>query len=286
MKSPFEKELERKIRGLSGRRFEELVEKILKKKYGENFTPMNDNHDGGSDGIINNNEIVAVYSPKKRHDLDNFRSKVDDDFSDYQDNWQDDYPEWTFIYGGEFTYKRIIHLDQTRRDCGRKGLMDIIDLVLEFNWPKRRKIAEHLDMNPESFEYNAFKEVIDDILSSDTDFGMESERDKPPGVEEKIKQNFENTEARIRGFENIAQDLGDLRGLLRSSYNEQEIRVIKNKIINKFEDFEGSFDSNFENTIDHFASRRPEDDIYGYYVRVIVYYCFERCLIGAKEGDR
>lgn len=285
MKSAFETELERKIRGLSGSRFEEFVAKVLKKKYGENFTPMNDNHDGGSDGIINNEEIVAIYSPKKHHDIDNFRSKVDGDFDDYQDNWEDKYPEWTFIYGGEFTYKRIVHLDQTRRECGRKGLMDIIDLILEFNWPKRRKIAEYLDMNPQSFEYNAFKEVIDDILSSDTDFEIESGLDTPPGIEEKIELNFENTELRLKGFEEIAQDLGELRGLLRSSYDEREIRIIKNKIINKFEDFEGSFDRNFENTIDHFASRRPEDDIYSHYVRVIVYYCFERCLIGTKEVE-
>ena len=67
--------LKTKIMGLKATAFQDALDRIYLCIYGEeNFQRVKQKHDGGSDGILNGETVLAAYAPEK-YNLNDFKKK-------------------------------------------------------------------------------------------------------------------------------------------------------------------------------------------------------------------
>lgn len=79
--------------------FQQVVNKIFVYKYKEDYTPVKLKRDKGSDGILFNDTILAVYAPTPRikNIFEEFERKARSDFQSYEDNWKSSHPNFQYL---------------------------------------------------------------------------------------------------------------------------------------------------------------------------------------------
>jgi hypothetical protein len=283
MESSLRKKIEIKIESLEGMKFQRFVEKLLRLKYGQEFDCVKQKRDKGCDGRLNDKKIIAVYAPGQNASLNQFKKKIKSDHEKYQENWQEDFPEWQLIYNGKLTANRHEVLDDLPGEDERISRPQILDMIFELSFSKRKKICDFLNIDDRYFEIDAFNGVISDMIATNIETDIDLDQQRPPYIEDKIRKNFEedDVESIKREYQEMIPELSALKSVL-STCSDDDVRTLKLKVMGKCNDLNGSFDQKLPNLVDHFSQRRPKDDEYRKYVRVIVYYCFEACLIGTK----
>jgi len=142
MDSILESQLRAAVKKLTEGNFQDFLNKLLLKKYKNNFTPIKDKKDKGCDGIINGKKVVAAYAPEK-HTLSGFKKKINGDFDLYKKNWSKSYPEWCVYYNEEFTAEAVTHLDGLDAKSGKCDLNHIIEDINSLAWGEQREIERN-----------------------------------------------------------------------------------------------------------------------------------------------
>ena len=109
MESIFETQVKIGIGRLKESNFQEFIDFLFVLKYGQDYQPIKPKTDRGCDGILNGDMILSTYAPQKEN-LNSFKKKIGNDYSEYHKNWGDKYPKWYVVYNGELTsdrYSRI-----------------------------------------------------------------------------------------------------------------------------------------------------------------------------------
>jgi len=271
---------------LSGLPFQEFIEELFILKYGNNFVPVKQKRDKGCDGILNGDTILAVYAPEKP-DIQLFRKKIKEDHQKYLENFSSQYPQWQVIYNGNFTRERVDYILSLEKNAVLTGIKHLLEIITTSPWHHIRRVAEYLQINPDFLENDVLKQVIDDLMHIS---GAVPE-DENPGftkttyIEDKVRLNFkeEDIEAALDEYEENLCILNRVRDIVQPYEN---LGVLKTKIRldyeihnNRCRDFKRTLDS----LTDSYAAKYPRDDVYRYYVRSVLIYFFEQCLIGRKS---
>lgn len=266
--------------------FQRFVDQFFIKKCGTGYTPIKPKRDKGCDGILDNCEILAVYAPEK-YSLKVFKTKTKSDHDEFVKNWKSKYPKWCVVFNGEFTAEMFTFLDDLENGCRKIGINQLLDDIGCLEWVKIREILEYLGMDQQYFINDLLQNVINDLLKNSYVTSQETQSRKPIYIEEKIELNFdsEDVENAKNDYLNSLGTMVKLKDILKI-YNDDEIAALKGKIINDYGKLAGDFKTRFNNLTETLSGNQSNDQQYVYYVRVVLLYMFESCLIGTRlEGE-
>jgi hypothetical protein len=282
------------IEGLKGLDFHLFMDELFIKKYGINYTPIKQKRDRGCDGILNNDTILAIYAPEQ-HDLKKFKKKTKDDYESYKINLSQKYPKWAVIYNGEWTTRMIDFIIELRKDSITIGIKQILEIIKGFPWSKLKEIAGYLKVDPQYINNDMIVNVVEDLVrySDEENFKTNSgmRRESPYYIEDKIRLNFHENEI-CEAIEEYTEYLEYFK-LVRSTikgFKEYEIGALRNRIKEDYKKFRERFNNNqsfksiLEFMTEQYSQKSENDDTYLFYVRIVLVYFFEQCLIGIKTG--
>ena len=285
MDSIFEYQIKVAIDRLKGNSFQDFMDELLIRKYGKDFTCVKNKRDKGCDGIIGGDTILAEYAPEKS-DLREFKKKAKDDYDKYQMHWHSKYPKWCFVYNGEFTADMVQFIEGLGSGLGKCDIKQIMDDIRSLPWSKVRDIANYLGVDEQYFINDVLRNVVEDLLKgADTESVMASS--KPPYIVDKIKLNYDESDVQgaLNEYEDVLPTLTELKNVLKP-YRDREVASLKDKIIVAYNKLSGDFKTRLNNLTEQLSEKSKDDDLYRYYVRVVLIYFFEICLIGKKvQGE-
>lgn len=288
METILDYQIQTAIERLKGSNFQSFIEHLFLMMCGDRFVCVKNKHDAGCDGIIDGEKIISVYAPEN-HDLRLFRIKVESDYNKYLNNWRIRYPKWMMVYNGEFTAKKLEFIDALDKTAEKWDIKQIVYQINQMPWSKIRKISLFLGIDEIFFINDLIKTVIDDLLKiMDVNFTKdELTEERPPYILNKIKLNYvdEDIQGALTEYEETIPFRNRLKSVL-NSYSDSEISKLKVYIIQHYNILGGDFKTRLNHLTDILSERNKNDDEYKNYVRVILIYCFEICLIGEVPGKK
>lgn len=290
---------ENTIKSKTEKEFESFIKELHFERYGVNgFISTRETKDKGSDGIISETyTVIASYGPKK-YTKASFYKKADEDFGKYLKYWASQYFNWEMYYNGDISPDQIFKKDELEKLAISRGFTNInillrgVDHIVkiieeDLKNIQIRKLAAQLLIPKELFIQDYIREILDDLLRG-LNIQLESvEYDLKVDIEEKINLNFslDDVEGAKNEYELLATS-GTLRNIQNAIaiYEDEEINKLKLKIIRDFNEFGGTFKQKIANLTRKYAEKYASgnDDDFDHYIRAILIYCFEQCIIGVK----
>lgn len=296
MNNPLKNQIKIQISQLKETPFENFITELVLKYYGpDGFIPTREKSDEGCDGIIvSKKEVIACYGPVK-YEKKSFDKKAEDDFASYKKNWEKDYPNWRMIVNHDPAPNEIKKVGKLKSGSKIWGIQNIIQIIEDqLTSKQKRDIAKYLGIDKEIIAMDYIKEILDDLLNNNKS-NNDIEYNKPIYLLDKVKLNFEDDE--IDDFNELYQGfiadgtLFYIKGIIQG-YSEGEINQIKVRIKNDFNNQKkNSFKDGLGNLTNQYKMKysSENDDEYNYYIKAIIVYCFEQCIIGKKtpqENDK
>lgn len=294
MNTPLRNKFELQIRSLTGFDFQDFVIEVYLHLYGEQgFTVLRKTKDKGCDGLINEEKRVIACFGQKNNNQKAFEKKADDDYLDFTSNWQKQYPNWMFIINQDVTPAQETKIKSLNSDApliGVKQILHIIDEKLKKS--QRRKVAEYLRIDKEEMASDYIGEILSDLLAEfDSDENIAGYNPKSiTEITEKIGLNYtaDEIEEAVTEYGNFLEGgtFTEVHSLLHS-YEDDEIAKIKGRILYDYSNSgSGSFKERLRIITEKYLAKysSEEDDDYLFYIRGVLVYLFEQCLIGKKTG--
>ncbi len=272
------------IKMLSGFNFQDFVTELFLYKYGsDDYIVSRKAVDGGCDGIIlSQRRVVACHAPEN-YSLQKFLKKIEQDFQKYRDNWEKKYPNWLFVTNQEPGEKVIKKIHQFKKGTPLLGTENLLAIIGEFDSYRRRKLGGTLRINPDFFAQDYIREIIDDLLRAPDIKHRHVEYSKAVYFPEKVELNFEveDVEEVLRHFDNSVEYFPRIAEIIQGY--DKDIDKIKDRIMNDFGDRKGTFKERLKQQLEMYVAKySPEDDNYRFYIRAVLLYHFEQCIIGKK----
>ncbi|MFC1508892.1 hypothetical protein ACFL60_04290 [Candidatus Omnitrophota bacterium] len=258
-------------------------------KYGANgFLPPRKVQDVGSDGIIlSEKRVVACYGPKD-YKLKRFFDKAEDDYKSYTKNLQLQYPNWSFISNLDVPQEAITKIhNEICQDAPILGIKNILVIIFELPASQRRHLGEYLNIETDYFAKDYLSEILYELLKR-----SEFTKNNIPYkdviyIPEKFKLNysFEDIEEALNEYNLFLED-GVFKSIENTlqGYEDEEQTRIKHKIIYDYNNASGLFKLRLKILTENYLSQYSSlnDDDYLFYIRAVLIYFFEQCLIGKK----
>lgn len=288
MNKPLQNSFRIQIQSLYKFDFQDFITKLFMFRYGaDNYTPPRDIKDKGADGIITKKEtVVACYGPEKI-DKKRYTKKIEDDFKLYSDNWQSKYKNWMFVTNNDIPEWAIIKINSLKKDSSSIGLKNLLQIVDELSSYQKREIGNYLNVPKEFFAQDYLKEIIEDLIK-EASFTDENVKYKQRiDFLEKVSLNF-----KLEDINNILQDydsyiekgiFNDISSLLYG-YEDEDFEKLKHRIKYDYTNKSGNFKSRLQQLTEKYLDKysSENDDNYLYYIKAVLIYLFEQCLIGNK----
>jgi len=275
------------IKSLLGLEFNEFINKLYAIAYGSRFTPIKQKHDKGSDGILDNQISLSVYSPEK-YSLNDFKRKVtnkdkEGDFDKYQINWKNKGYKWMFVYNGEITTEMRNFLVALEKDVEIIDINYILVFIDTLEWSKKRSIAEYLSIDEIYFVNDILSDIIDDLIKVKDSSDIIHK--KPSYIKDKIELNYsqEDVDTAINEYYECLGYFSKLEGVLPK--DNESISALHSKIRRDYLKYNGDFKTRLYHLTEEYSSKYKNDDVYKFYVGVVLIYYFEYCLIGKRTVD-
>lgn len=287
LKNAFKIQIESK-RGFD---FEDFVDELYLLKYGsDNYLPIRRVKDNGNDGtIVSERKILACFAPKK-YTRKEFEDKVlgtktkIGDFEKYKTEWENEFPNWLMLVNHDVAPEELMIVNALDGNTSIKGLKQIIAIIEELPTSKLRKLAKFLEI--ESFIIQDYiRDILNDLLNNSVVNDDIIKYKHAPYIPKKIEINYreEEIDGALSEFKEISQDFNIIENIL-GGYEDDEKGKIKFRVIEDFNKLNGSFKEKLTNLTLQYAEKYGNiaDDDYRFYVKTVLLYMFEQCLIGKK----
>lgn len=263
--------------------FQVFCEELLIKFYKNDFLVIKDKKDLGCDGIIKNNQIVAMYAPDKEN-LKSFEKKVTEDYQKYETNWIKKYPSWVFIYNGTITAERKNIIDKYYTKNAPLGIENLMEFIDSLRYSDVMCLTDRLNIDKIYITYNVIRKIIDDLSKSNE--LIKQQIKAPTYIAKKIEINFNSSERQeiTEEYARVLPDITRLTEILKE-YNSEKISSLINRVKMTYSNQKGTFNNKLNQLCNNLSNDEKGDDIYAYYIRVIVIYLFERCILGKKSEE-
>lgn len=291
MNNPLKNRFKVQIEALKGFDFQDFIIELFLLKYGEKgFTVLRKKKDKGCDGIINDEKrVIACYGPEK-NDQKRFNQKAEGDFKDFQENWQENYPNWMFIINQEISPAQESKIKNLKNNAPILGIQQILSIVEDLKKYQTRKLAEYLKIEPDFLSSDYLGEILEDLLKG-TEIALDNIKYDTKGkinTEEKIAINYDKAdiEEAINEY-GLLMENGSLKEVsdLLFGYEDEEIDRMKHRILYDYSHLtSGNFKTRLKQLTEHYLVKysSENDDDYLHHIRAILIHLFEQCLIGYK----
>ena len=288
MDNPLRNSFRIQIKSLYLFEFQNFITNLFMFRYGaENYIPPREIKDKGADGIIvNKNTVVACYGPKKI-DKNRYLKKIKDDFKLYSDNWQTEYKNWMFVTNNDIPEWGISRINKLKKDSFQIGLENILKFIDELPSYQKREIGNYLNIEKDLFAQDYLKEIIEDLIK-ETSFTDENiEYKQQIYFPDKVSLNFkqEDIDSVFQEYDIYFENgvFNEIKSLL-FGYEDEDTNKLKVRIINDIKSKSGEFRNRLQQLTEKYLVKysSENDDEYLYYIRAVLIYLFEQCLIGNK----
>lgn len=284
------------IQSKEGFEFEDFIDELFLLKYGvDDYIPIRRNKDQGNDGtVLPEHKIIACYAPRKYSKVD-FETKVlgaknkEGDFDKYQKNWKDKYPNWEMYVNHEISPDQLNIIQGLDGTTSIKGIDQLLSIIDELVSSKKRKLTAYLGIE-NFFIQDYIQDIINDLLNASGEEDKILHFDKktlvPP--QRKIELNFvqEDWDGMNSEMMLVMEEFSTITKML-SGYSDDEINILKRRIINDYNKLSGRFKERLYNLTEQYVREygNIKDDEYIKCVKSILLYMFEQCLIGRKTDS-
>ncbi len=185
----------------------------------------------------------------------------------------------------EYAIKEIEKLKNDTHIIGIEKLLMMIDELPSYN---KREIGKYLNIDRSFFAQDYLNEIIEDLLkdlSVKNDNVIKYERETY--FPDKVEINFpkEDYSGIMNEYEKFVDEgvFDNIKNIL-SGFEDDDKKKIKQKIIIDYNNLYGIFKERFKQLVYKYLVKysSENDDEYSYYIRAILLYIFEQCLIGQK----
>ncbi|GGG97340.1 hypothetical protein GCM10011416_14130 [Polaribacter pacificus] len=288
MNSPLKNSFRVQIESLNLFKFQDFITELFILRYGsENYIPPREIKDKGADGIItSSNTLVACYGPKSV-DKNRYLKKIEDDFESYEDNWIDDYKNWMFVTNNDIPEYAIKKINALKPDATQIGIKNILQFIEELTSSQKRTLGTFLNISRDLFARDYLKELIEDLIK-DSEFTIENVDYKTQiYFPDKVSINFKQKDINkvLDEYDSYFENgVFNVIGGLLFGYEDEDFEKLKHKIKYDYTNESGSFKKRLKQMIDKYLNKysSENDDEYLYYLRAILLYLFEQCIIGDK----
>lgn len=288
MNSPLKNSFRVQIESLNLFKFQDFITELFIYRYGsENYIPPREIKDKGADGIItSSNTLVACYGPKNI-DKNRYLKKIEDDFKSYEENWIDDYKNWMFVTNNDIPEYAIKKINALKPDATQIGIKNILEFIEELTSFQKRTLGKYLNIDRDLFARDYLKELIEDLIK-DAEFTIENVDYKTQiYFPDKVSLNFKQKDINnvLDEYDSYFENgIFNVIGGLLFGYEDEDFEKLKHKIKYDYTNESGSFKKRLKQMIEKYLNKyaSESDDEYLYYLRAILLYLFEQCIIGNK----
>lgn len=274
------------VSSLHENRFQDFVDYLYTISYSTDFIPIRQKHDKGCDGVLaREGAIVSVYAPQG-YTLAAFRKKASEDFGKYKSNWASKYPHWQFIYNGTLTAEAQEFLFGLKTDVEIVTIDHLLRRVEGLTWSDRRQLARRLGVDEQFLVHNILEAVLDDLLAR-ADSHHELPRWQPPlYIGDKIALNFRADDIDTAKSQQAECTVyfGVLQRLL-SKMTDSELSSLKSKVMADYLALAGAFPERLTHLTVLYSGNQHCDETYVFFIRVVLLFLFEQCVIGRRTMD-
>lgn len=286
MNSPLQNKFKIQVEALTGFDFQDFIVELFLLKYGSTgFTVLRKKKDKGCDGIIvSEQQIIACYGPVDK-DQKKFDKKAEEDFDDFKNNWQQKFPNWMFVVNHDLKPAQVNKIESLKKGTPLVGIKQILSIIDELESFQKRKLAKYLNIDGEFLAKDFLKEILDDLLKNSSSVEPRKEYNKPIYITDKVKLNFaaEDVQIALDEYDIVAEYFSDIQDLI-NGYEDDDIDKIKYRFVYDYSLANGTFKERLNYLTNLYLGRyySDGDDEYRFYVRALLIYIFEQCLIGIK----
>lgn len=270
------------IRAKTDNEFQDFVVFLHQIVYGDAFRVVKQKHDKGSDGIVDGDNILAVYGPSN-YTLPGFKKKIGDDYKSYCRNWKETHPRWTVVFNDELKANMIQFIEKTHNSSDKKGLPELLRMIEELPWSKIQRVGEHLGIPSQLLMNDLIGQVIDDLIRRNEAESTDGERPKATYIEEKIGLNYFPEEVQYatdQYFECLVH-FSSTEAILKD-HSALSLNALRSRIRSDFASQGGSFAERFRGLVTLYVNSHSDDDLYRFGVIILLTFFFEQCLIGRR----
>lgn len=288
MNSLIQNMLKIQIEALTGFDFQDFIVELFLSKYGSTgFTVLRKKKDKGCDGIIvSKQQVIACYGPVD-NDQKKFDKKAEEDFDDFKNNWQSKFPNWMFVVNHEVKPAQVYKIEYLKNGTPLVGITGILSIIDELDKFKQRKLAKYLKIDSEVLAKDFLKEILDDLLKNSSSVEPRKEYNKLIYITNKVKLNFaeEDVQVVLDEYDIVAEYFSYIQDLI-NGYEDDDIDKIKHRFVYDYSLTNGTFKERLNSLTNLYLGRYSSegDDEYRFYVRALLIYIFEQCLIGIKTN--
>lgn len=278
------------IREWTALEFNEKINQIFQMVYGQDYKTIKQKRDKGSDGIIETERIsIACYGAEKPNSKDILK-KIKTDYSKYEKHYKPLGYKFRFITNSEILGNVITELKKLDSDNDIWGINEIIEFI--FRQPliiRKRILSEVIGISEEFIEMDIFTEIIEDIVDRVTySYNPPKFSGNITHLEEKVKKNFKKP-LYAQGIMNLYTDIYiKYQYFIRNAFKSLDsdtVKTVESEVLGeylKLAQKSNSFDEIFEQLIDNFSAKYGTDEERKKYVKMLILYIFEQCIIGQK----
>lgn len=272
-----------KIMGLKATAFQDALDRINLCIYGDGgFQRVKQKHDGGSDGIINGDTILAIYAPEK-YVLNDFKKKVGDDFKSYASNWESTHSKWVVVTNLEATAQMIKFVNSLKASASLLCIEGLLQKIDNQTWTVKTAIFRALNIPDHYLSNDVISTVIEDLIQISAQNKPFEPYEKPAYIEEKIKLNA--SEEHVATFMDEYEESLAVFPVISTfvkSRSQGSIAAIRSKVRSTYTSLSGNFEKKFNELVDIMCQAKSRDDYYRHNMRIVMVYFFEQCLFGKK----
>ena len=288
MNSPLKNSFRVQIESLNLFKFQDFITELFIFRYGaENYIPPREIKDKGADGIITScNTLIACYGPKSIN-KNRYLKKIEDDFESYEENWKKDYKNWMFVTNNDIPEYAIKKINSLKSDATQIGIKNILQFIDELPSSQKRALGKYLNIDKDLFARDYLKELIEDLIK-DSEFTTENVDYKTQiYFPDKVSLNFKQEDINkvLDEYDSYFENgIFNVIGGLLFGYEDEDFEKLKHKIKYDYTNESGSFKKRLKKLTEKYLNKyaSDSDDEYLYYLRAILLYLFEQCIIGDK----
>ena len=142
-----------KVKSFKGLGFQDALDRVLFSIYDiDDFQRVKQKRDGGSDGILHGNTILAAYSPES-YSLRDFKKKTKSDFDSYNKNWSSTHGNWLVVTNLEATAQMIKYVNELKEGALILCIEGLLELISKQTWTIKLAVFRALDV-PDNYLTN------------------------------------------------------------------------------------------------------------------------------------
>ena len=181
-------------------------------------------------------------------------------------------------------------INSLKKNVKQIGIKNLLQFIEDLPYHSKRHLAEYLNIDKTFLSQDYLKGIIEDLIK-DASFTPDNiHYQQRIDFLKKIQLNYEqeDIDGALDEYDSFIENgVFNVIGSLLSAYEDEDFEKLKHRILYDYMNKSGVFKIRLKELTEQYLAKYSsnDDDVYLYYVRAVLMYLFEQCLIGKKIKD-